>query len=555
MMNNKTWALTKVLIKNGEGLSFKLNTKKAWILFIAIIGITIPSLLFGYIKFIELIYHSLATVNQQGVILSWGLAINSIMIFIFGMFYIISSFYFSGDIENFLPLPIKPKQIVGAKFLVTVLYEYLISAFIFLPILIYYGIYESAGLLYYIYGLIVFALIPILPIAFGALIVMLIMRFTNFSRYRELFKIIGGVIAMFVGIGLNFAFQSFAAKLDQNTIGELLELGNNSLSVVTSRMFPTVRWAAQALLDYKIANGLTNLLIFCGLSAGIYIVLLYFSELVYFKGVVGLSESSARSVVLDEDLGKLLKKNSVIKSYTLNELRILFRTPIYFLNCVLINIIWPLFIILPLLITPDDPTQGDLSMLLELLREPKAIGMIIGITLAAITFIGGSNGITATAISREGKELHIKKHIPVSYRHQITAKVLAGIVLSYIGVVILILIMIFLYKLPWYLGLLLLVIGILPTILTSFTGILLDLYNPKLDWDSEQKAVKQNMNVLYNILISTAAAALIGVITYVFKSSAVLTIISIIVLISLLDLLLYYLVYTKGTVRFKELEG
>lgn len=554
MMNNKTWILTKVLIKNGEGLGFKLNTKRAWILFIVIIGITIPSLLFGYIKMIEFLYHSLAAINQQGVILSWGLAINSMLIFIFGMFYIISSFYFSGDIENFLPLPVKPKQIVGAKFLVTVFYEYLISALIFLPILIYYGIYETAGPLYYIYGLIVFVLLPVLPIAFAALIVMLIMRFTNLSRYRELFKIIGGVIAMFIGIGLNFAFQFFATKIDQNTIGELLEKGNNSLSVITSRMFPTVRWAVQTLLDYKIANGLTNLLIFCGLSAGIYIVLLYFSELVYFKGVVGLSESSARAKVSDEDLGKLLRKNSVIKSYTFNELRILFRTPIYFLNCVLINIIWSLFIFLPLLVTPSDSAQ-DLSMLPELLQDPTAIGMIIGITMAVIAFIGGSNGVTATAISREGQELYIKKHIPVSYAHQITAKVLSGVILSYIGIVVLVLIMIFLYKLPLYLGLLLLVIGILPIILTSFTGILLDLYNPKLDWDSEQKAVKQNMNVLYNILMGVAAAALIVALTFVFRYSAALTIISIIVLVSLLDLLLYYLVYTKGVARFKELEN
>jgi hypothetical protein len=67
-----------------------------------------------------------------------------------------SSFYFSKDVESLLPLPLKPRQIVGAKFLAVAAYEYLITAAIFLPIMIIYGIKSASGVLFYIYGSVAF---------------------------------------------------------------------------------------------------------------------------------------------------------------------------------------------------------------------------------------------------------------------------------------------------------------------------------------------------------------------------------------------------------------
>ncbi len=553
-MNNKTLILARILVKNGEGFGLKLKTKKAWALFLLGVVFLVPALLFSYIKLIGTVYHGLVAIEQQGVVLSWGLALNSLFIFIFGMFHIISSFYFSDDVENFLHLPLRPRQIVGAKFLVTIFYEYLIVAFLFLPILVYYGIFEGAGLFYYLYGLVVFVLIPVMPIALAALIVIFVMRFSNLSRHKELFKILGGILAMFFGIGLNLVFQSMATRVDENTVMELLEMGNNSLSIITSRMFPTIQWAIKALLDYNRVGGLINLLIFSGLSIGIYVILLYFGEWMYFKGVVGLSESSGSTITRNEDLGKIVKQNSVLRSYILVELKLLFRTPVYFLNCVLINIIWPVFIILPLLVRSTGDSEFNLGDILGILQDPQAAGIIIGVAIALITFIGGSNGTAATSISREGQQLYVKKHIPVSYRKQLTAKLLSSVILSYVGVIVLVLIMLLLYKLPLWIGLLLLVIGVLPAIFTSLTGVLLDLYNPKLDWDSEQKAVKQNLNVVFNVLISMVMGVIIGVITFVLRDNVILAITTTIAIVGLPSFLLYYFINTTGVIKFKQLE-
>lgn len=554
-MKNKTWVLTKVMLKSGEGLGFKLKTKLQWLIFIAIVGTMVPLLLYGYLTFIAFLYGSLATINQAGVLLTWTLAINSLVIFIFGVIYITSSFYFANDIENYLPLPVKPRQIVGAKFLTTVLYEYLITAVIYLPLLIYYGINQGVGIVYYLYGLIIFALIPVLPLAFAAIIVMVIMRFTNLTRYKEILKIIGGIIAMALALGINIVMQRIAMTIEAEEITRLLETGNNSLADIVAGMFPTVRWAGQALLNYQVISGLINLLIFVGLSVVIYVGILYFSELVYLQGVIGLSESRSHRVVVEADLAKIVKQKPKVWSYTLNELRLLIRTPIYFLNCVLINLIWPVLLFFTMVLSQGSgEDQEMMEVIYEAFHSPEILGTVLGVVIAAFMFVGGSNGITATTISREGQTLFVKKYLPISYTEQITAKILSGLLLGYLGVVLIVISCVIMFKLPLFFGVIVLAIGWLPILLTAMTGILFDLYNPKLEWDSEQKAVKQNMNVVYNILLSAAMGA--GMVFLAIKIEGLLLTVAVFAgILALLNIVLYRLVYTLGVKRFKQLEG
>ena len=105
-------------------------------------------------------------------------------------------------------------------------------------------------------------------------------------------------------------------------------------------------------------------------------------------------------------------------------------------------------------------------------------GTVVLGAFAYFLFIGGVNGVPSTAISREGDSLYIKKYIPVDYRVQITAKLLSGIALGAIGMVIMIVTAVFIFKLSLLMALSILVTGALAMITTALSGILLDLYNP-----------------------------------------------------------------------------
>lgn len=555
-MKNKTLVLTRAMLKNGGGLGFSLKSKWSWALLVLLVVWSIPVVLYGYVQMIAFAYQSLAMIGQEGVLLSWGLVISSFMVFFFGIFHVLSSFYFANDIEHYLPMPIRPRQIVGAKFFVIVLYEYLLIAFVFLPILIFFGIQQGCGVLYYVYGLIGLIFVPILPLALATLLVMLIMRVTNLTRYRELLKIIGGTVAILLGISISLLMQRFA-DVTPEQISELLLSGNHSLAILQTRVFPTVKWAVQALLNYEIAAGLTNLLVFAGLSGLLFAALLFLAELVYFKGVIGISESSSRRYAVRKgSLDRLVKKRSAIISYLLLEIRLLIRTPVYFLNCVLSNFLWPLILIFSFVVAPSD---GDVSGLLGYakgaINDPGLAGIALGIILAVFAFMSGSNGVAATAISREGQDLYIKHYLPISYRDQIVAKLLSSVVVGYSGVVSLTVPLAVLFGVPLYFTVITLALAFLPLALTSMSGLLLDLLNPKLEWDSEQKAVKQNLNVVFNILFSTVLAGIMVAVTVKLRLNLAWTLVVLPLLLLAACIGLYRLLVTYGGSSFRALEG
>jgi ABC-2 type transport system permease protein len=192
-MNNYL-SLTKVLLKNGSN-SFSSDGKKNFksiFLILLVIGAFIP-MLSGISAFISETYNVLLKIKQEGVILGFGLSAVSLAIFFFGIFYIINVFYFSKDIENLLPLPFRPYEILLAKLTVTIIYEYLTEIIFLLPILITYGVKSSASFGYYIYCLLIFLILPIVPLIISSILDMIVLRFTNIAKNKDRLRIISGI--------------------------------------------------------------------------------------------------------------------------------------------------------------------------------------------------------------------------------------------------------------------------------------------------------------------------------------------------------------------------
>lgn len=551
-MKNKTLLLARTLIRNGEGLGLRSSNTIARVFIILVFAILIPSFMFGIGFLTATLLGVLKQLGQEGVILSWGIAINSTIVFVFGIFYVISTFYFSSDVEMLLPLPLKPRQIMGAKFLVVTIYEYFTTAVFFLPLWITYGISMGCGLLFYLYGLIVYLLMPVTPLAAASVIIMVVMRVTNLSKYKDTVKILGGMIGLFIGVGINIVMQNIMGPMSQEKVMELIQKGDNSLVILTSGIFPTARWGAQAMINYGKLSGLFNILVYAGFSILIYLIILWLGQLIFLRGVMGLSETgSKRSKSNSLELEKEAVKGSVIGTYALLEFKLLLRTPIYFINCVIINFLWPVFLILPLIFQPAE--VNVIQELSKILSKPGMEGIILGGSFAAALFFSATNGTASTSISREGQQLFVKKYLPVSYKQQLIAKILPGFILGYVSVLIMVLLAVFMFKMPIWLGLLILLVGWLPVLFTCLTGLLIDVYNPKLDWDSEQKAVKQNVNVLYNML----AGIIPGVLTIILVTFLPSLPTILIVLTALYGLLCYIiakLLFTQGVKQLIRLE-
>ena len=540
-------ALTKVLLKtSGESLGKGTNKIKNLLLTIVVIACFIPiAIVIG--AFVGKFYEVLKTIGQEGLILDMGFSLSCAIIFFLGIFYIIGTFYFSMDVENLLPLPFRASQILGAKLAVVVVYEYVTQLVIFLPIIISYGIKSSASALYYLYNIVIYITIPIIPLIAAAILVMVIMRFSNIAKNKDRFKLIGGVIAIVIGLGANIVLQNATKALsDPSQMQKIIMEGNNSLVNATSRLFPSSKFATIAALECGNLQGLFNLIIFVLITAIAVVVFIILGNILYFKGVIGISQAATKRRELSgEQFVKATSQNSVFKAYVQKEVKLLFRTPAYFINCVIINFLLPIFLLIPMFTNVGN--GEELKMFLKAINNPSMYPLGLAIVIAFIVFVACANGITATAISREGSNVYFSKYVPINYITQIMAKVFTGFIMGTISMIMLILVALIIIKLPITLIILIAIIGLFAILFSNFVGIIIDLNNPKLQWDSEQKAVKQNLNVLITWIPCLAFSGLIVFVVYFLKLNLVNTVILLVTLYGLVDLILYKLLKNKAS--------
>jgi len=552
---NKFFTLTKVLFKS-TGESLIQNDKKKLpktIGLLVLLAIGFIPMIISFVAMAATSYNGLAMINQEGLIISLGILAACLIIFTFGIFYVMATFYFSSDIESLLPLPLKPSTIISAKFTVVLVYEYLTELLFMLPICVTYGVLSHSGIIFYLYLIVVFLTLPIVPLVVASFISMIIMRFIPFAKNKDAFKTIAGVLGLAIALGVNFAFQKLGSNAGKE--GQMLELmakGNNSLIQTTSSLFPTAKLATNALVFNTASYGLYNMLLYLVITIVLLAILLILGEALYFKGVIGISEAaSKRKKLSNKELEESTIQSSALKSYTIKELKILFRTPAYFMNCVLMNFLFPIILLIPVFSQPELFSQLEKAKMF--LNQPKPPGFLIAIVCGVMMFVSVANPTACTAISREGKNLFTCKYMPISYGKQIAAKILSAIILNLIGIGLLIITAMVIFIPPVYLLIQIVIIAILVTLFAAFLGILIDLTYPKLDWDNEQRAVKQNINVIILMLLGTVIAGLTIVIIIYTKLSLWQAFGAIVIVFGVLDCILYWLISTYGVTKFKNI--
>ncbi|MFC3773105.1 hypothetical protein [Paenibacillus sp. GCM10012303] len=555
---NKTLALTRILIKNGSG-QFSKSGKRGKLpthillpILLAVALLPFASILGGFVAFL---YDGLKPIGQEGAVLGLGLSITSFVVFMFGIFYIITVFYFAQDVEHLLPLPLKPSQIVSAKFLTVLLYEYLTQLVLLAPLLIVFGVKAGAGVLYYVYAVVTFLALPVLPLVVASVVSMAIMSFSGVARNKDRFRLIGGTVAVLFSLGLNLFIQrSVRSTMTPEEVQNMLLGGGNTFLDLVTQSVPTVKLAANALLKESELAGLAYIVLFAGVSALLYAAFAALAQKFYFKGVMGMSESSARRIQLSgQQLDKMTVQQSAVRSMLMKEIRILLRTPPYFLNCVFMTLMWPIIMLIPLLSQPE--LAGMLGQASQYLDQGGIGSMVLAGGVGVFLFISGANATASTSISREGAGFFVLKYLPVPVHHILTAKVMSGWLVTMIGTILILGAAYFLIHLPIALILLLLMLAVPATLFTCLTGVWVDLFRPVLNWDNEQKAVKQNMNSVFNLLICVAFAGLLFFLVSRLGLSLTTTAIVLMLILVAADLLLYRLLQTKGQIWFTKIEN
>ncbi len=558
---NRFLTLLKALLINNLGISaIQAKARKNKLEYLKVLGLGVaiaagvtPSL-WLYSKILIQGYNLLAPLGQQGAILTLGIVMVSSMIFFFGIFYIINLFYFAGDAQNLLALPLSGWQVLGARFSVVIVYEYLTELPFLLPPLLIFGIKSGAFLTYWLYALIGFLLIPLLPLSLATIPTVILMRFANLGRRKDLFKILGGLMVIALAIGYQFLFQKSGTNaMDPAFLLNLLTDPNGLMNLI-SQVFPSTKYLGLALVSAGKFAGLINLLIFAALSLLAVALAWLVGDKLYFKGLVGSSETTARRKMLtSSDYERLGKGSPALLSYCRKEIRLLLRVPPYLMNCVLTNLLVPVILIIPFLIQSHN---GKEAMPWEdLIAQPDGQKILMVVIVGAVIFLAATNAITATSLSREGKEFFISKYIPLPYQQQVLAKLLSGYIFGIIGAILLLIGVIILMPLDMALIGMILAVCLVAIVPIIEAGLLIDIFRPKLDWDNEQKAVKQNLNALFSMLFSILLGGAVLYIVIRFIHSPILATVFMLCCFGVAAVVFYYLLMTRGIEQYRKLEG
>lgn len=497
---------------------------------IAVFGIMLPMAFFVGVILYSLTGELLKVGSGQNGI-EMFLQLVSVFSFVFGLNVIFSVFYFSGDIENLLPLPLKPYQIIASKFTAALISESIMEFIIIIAV--FAGYIIAAGLPFYTWIIAVFGMLtlPVVPLAYCAVICMLVMLLTGFIKSKDTVNKLTGLLTFLVIIGLVIIVAQSGGLDTQHLVGAIAD-PNNALLGTMNLIFPQIHWLVSATVN----NTLVNLLFYIGYNVLAIAAFMLIAQAVYFKTVVGINGSSrSRKRSMEKEVASLRSHRPSV-TYFKKEFRILFRTPAYFMNCVLINLIWPLFLLLIYFL------QGKTNFLESFIYgihhgdQETVLLYVLGISAVSV-LVTAANSIASSALTREGKHFAFMKYIPLSYMAQINIKALVSIIISGTGM------MIYVIAASLYLniGIKLMVfcclISLLSVIFASYFGIFMDSVNPKLIWDNELNALRGNYNIFFNMALAILLEGIICGGSYlIFRFTGIGSIMMILILLILLML-------------------
>lgn len=544
---HKLLSLIRIQLKSGM-LNTTDATTKTWkkvLLYLVVLICLLPLLgmLFAGFYFG---FDFLGKLGQPGYLVNLAMMGTSFVIFLFSIFTIPSVYYFSRDIDRLLVLPLTPQQIIASKFVVNVIYEYGFTAMFMVPMYITMVMQLGFHPLGLIAFLIIFLTAPIYPLVLSSLLTMIIMRFVPFFNNRDRFNLIGGILAVVLAFGLSFWLNSMNTA-DMEAMFMSLLSGDNALMRVGTALFPFIPAASAAIFS----GDLLQLLLYLGIILIALAVFLLCARFLYFKGAIGGSETAAgnRKITASDLRGQ---RHGLFATFLLKEMRMLFRTPVYFMNCVLTALIMPVLMVIIIFTSFSEiGTQITLPIDIGFLPDLWAIALLVA--FAAGGFMGGINMIASTSVSREGTNAFFMKYIPVPIQTQVLAKAGCGILISAVCTWLMLIPLHLIIAYPLWLDLLFILGSFLSIVMTNLFGVLIDLIRPKLVWEQEASAVKQNLNGFLSMMLSFVLAIVFAAPIILWPEAMPLLCIALLIIQLILTAVLYLCMKKAGARLLRQI--
>ena len=516
------FSLFKILFSNMFSFaSFKENFKKgkkglAKNILIIIAAIYCAVVFTGIFSFSMISVYKTLEANGQLNLMPVSAVLSIVVVnFIFGLLTVISNYCSGKSEEQFLAMPLKPVHLFGAKFAISIVTDGFLSLIMCIIAGIVYGINQHImwNSLVYI-GMLVTGL-TISVVITGALYFVLILILLAFPVLRKRSILVGISTVIVILFAWGYGFISSNVSVYAAGVAQKISSASEQIKWVS--------FFADALIGKP-----GSILLLLTVDMAVIVGMVPTFAPGYVKSLNGFTDEKSKKIS-DEKASALIKNDtrqlSQGTALLLRDIKCVFTEPSFLVNGPLIIILLPFLMIVPSLVAVS--SKGKLSVVLAAIKDVliNFIGTDYNLfILYSVVIIAGISvlfssmtNIAGTSFSREGKGFVNLKAMPVKMSDILTAKIRHSMIYFYFVFIVLAIIYIVLTLcIPLPLTVLLLCKIFAISYILSYSAvriitsvdIMLDLANPKMEWENPVAAFKQNMNILFSILISWGFIAL-----------------------------------------------
>ncbi len=456
-------------------------------------------------------------VGMADLLVVAAVSLSMVATLILSFFFILSSLYLSRDSVYLASMPIRARMLLSARLTQVWISETLINAVLILPACILFGIRTGQSAGFYLRMVLVWLSSAMIPIAIGSVVATLLAKASALIKHREIIMTVGGLVLMagYMFLSMNIGAMSSDSGTGADMLTEMV-ISHEALIRSVTRLFPPAAWGVNGILgDW----GQLTIFMAAGLASLALVILvlgIWYRKLSLLQAETPIA--TGRKGIRAQDLSST---GSPFKALALREIRQILRVPAYATNILPICIM-PVLLTVMMIFFIGRKT-GDNGESLPQLLQTFDPAITMAILTAILCFTSDMNQALSTSVTREGRGHPYLTALPVSVRTHIFSKMAVGYVLSAAGTLlasVVLMITMPSLALPILLSLILNLVFVYGC---SCLALARDIRKPRLDWVTEQEAVKQSFGVLISMITGWAILGILGLLTYLLLTNFSLT--------------------------------
>lgn len=501
------WQNFNLLDKNTK----KINKKSmfVWLIVIIIIATALLS---------NEIINTLKDYGQIQIFLNVLFTIAIIIMFMQTIVVSMNILYFSKDLEYFLPMSIKPEELLLSRVntIINILYGTELL-FMFVPLLLF-GISTTASFSYYIYIILVLALLPIFPVLLVSIITLIFMKFVKIIKNKNKFQMFITLFFIFVIVIVEVLFikGTISNQFTYDTMG----INVNNISKYINQSMIVVNPLISIL---NLSSVFVNFIKIVVIYMSMYITLIFIGKKTYIKNILKTTGYNKHKFNKKVNFQTECKMQNLIKAYIKNDFKNFMKNAIFFMQTIY-PVCMMMIVLTTLIVNFKMQIVGKNQELSEILAQANLTIEGVCIILGIIQILYSMVNISITAISRQGQNAIFMKYIPIHLYKQFLIKNIPQIVINMIIATIIIILSKVIFPSISIVHLILIFIGsIILNVINSFLMLIVDIKRPKLDWKADIDVFKQNENKIFQYVWTIMVVVLLMYIKGAFESTNLYT--------------------------------